>query len=257
MSQTFRFRLFTVRRVSDPGTLRVLWRLLGEPLVKPQAFDSIERARIPFRPDALDRAARLYDDDGILFVKGGQDSFLAVFTRQPRSLATWDFWLDVRALQKGEGGRPWLEWVFSVCDALPVLYGFGCSVEEYEAKHRRVRRLPGGRTARGAVGVAIAQFWQFLPGIYWLTIFGAELVRAFGKEKPAQLPGVETIELAAGQVAILSDGPAVPDNMEERLKQEQRIADILGPTFFFDRNRAELQFEPVPALLEVLNRDRD
>lgn len=254
MAHTFRARLYTRQRLEDARTMQVLWRLLGDPLIEPTRFDAYEHPKLPFRPDAAEEAARLYKNQSALFVEGGRDDFLAVFDRQRRGLATWTFWLDARAMRGGRE-RDWLRWLYRLCGELPALYGFGCSVTEYHAKHRSVQVLDGGGTITGAVGMSIAEFWQYLPGVYWLTIFGAELVQAFGKEKLTSPPGVEATELGAGQLAIRLDEPVVPDDMGERLKKERQIADILGPTFFFDRNRTDLQFKPVSALLEALNRD--
>src|SRR5204862_5766600 len=118
----------------------------------------------------------------LLFVRGGKDSFLGFFKQQPGNLSTWNFWLDVRAM-RGRKVERWLEWFFRLCSELPILYGFGCSEAEYDAKHRYVKVVPGVGRASGAVGVSIAEFYQYLPGLYWLTIFGPELAQAFGQSK--------------------------------------------------------------------------
>jgi hypothetical protein len=253
MSHTFRSRLYTQQSLTDTKTLDVLWRLLDEPIVSPQRYDSVERTKIPFRIDAVNTAAHLYQEDGFLFVRGRRDSFLGVFASQPRGLATWDIWLDIRAMQ-GKKARLWLEWIFRLCSKLPILYGFGCSVAEYDAKHLNVRVTPGGGTATGEVGTSIAQFYRYLPGLYWLTIFGTELVQALDQSKLTSLPDIEAFILDAGQVAIRIDEPVVPENMEQRLRTESQLADILGPTFFFNRHRTDLEFATVPGLIEVLNR---
>jgi hypothetical protein len=253
MRHTFRVRLYTQKNLSDTKTLDMLWRLLNEPIVSPQRYDSVERTKFPFRMDVINTAAHLYQEDGFLFVRGRRDGFLGVFASQTRGLATWDIWLDIRAMQ-GKKARPWLEWIFRLCSTLPILYGFGCSVAEYDAKHLNVRVTPGGGTATGEIGTSIAQFYRYLPGLYWLTIFGNELVQAFDQSNLNSLPGVEAFILNTGQIAILIDEPIVPENMDQRLQTESQLANVLGPTFFFDRNRTDLEFEAVPELIEVLNR---
>lgn len=256
MEQIFKLILYTKRQVSDVETARVLWRLLDDPLVAPHRFDSVERAKIPFRHDAAEDAARLYEDDRMLFVKGRKDKFNAMFKPQPGGPAKWYFGLDLKVME-GEKAERWLEWFFRLCGELPVLYGLGCSVAEYETKHQRVRTYPDGSTSTGAVGISTAEFWQYLPGLYWLTIFGAELVRTFGAARLESLPGVKVYESSAGQMGIRIDEPVVPADMNRRLEKETQLADALGAQYFFDRNRTGVQFQPVPALLEALNRKED
>jgi hypothetical protein len=231
--------------------MQVLWRLLDDPIVSPKRYDSVERAKIPFSPDAVESAAELYRNEGFLFVRGEKDGFLGVFTKQSKGLSKWDIWLNASAME-GKKEKRWLDWIFRLCGELPILYGCGFSIAEYDAKHADVRELPGGGRVSGTIGVSISEFYQYLPGLYWLTIFGSELVQAFGESKLKALPGVEAFSLGAQQFAICLSEPTVPENMEQRLQAESQLADILGAKFFFDRNRTDLKFEPVPQLAEAL-----
>ena len=90
------------------------------------------------------------------------------------------------------------------------------------------------------------------PGLYWLTIFGAELVRAFSQTKLDALSDVEVLHLQAGQMALKLKEPVTPENMEQRLRQERQLADALGSKYFFDRHQPNLELEPVPELLATL-----
>ncbi len=153
---------------------------------------------------------------------------------------------------QGEKGERWLEWLFELCAELGALYGFGCTLDEYEAKHSTSRALKGGGSAKGAKGVSIRDFFRFLPGIYWLTIFGPELVRAFGAERITGLPGVRTETIGEDQIAMILDEPPVPEDMEGRLGREAELAEALGAEFFFDRERDPSELRQVPELSEAL-----
>jgi hypothetical protein len=251
MNQQFRVTLYTLQQLSNLETIQVLWRLLENPLITPKRYDAVERAKIPFSHDAVESALKLYQNEGFLFIRGEKDGFLGVFAKQPRGLSTWDIWLDLKALQ-GEKAKLWLDWIFRLCSNLPVLYGCGFSLAEYNAKHAYVRELPGGRSVSGTIGVSIAEFYQYLPGLYWLTIFGAELVQAFSKSTIIALPNVEVFSLDSQQIAMCLNQAVLTDNMEQRLQTESQLADILGAQFFFDRQRTNLKFEPIPQLAEVL-----
>ncbi|EDX71720.1 hypothetical protein MC7420_2386 [Coleofasciculus chthonoplastes PCC 7420] len=251
MSNKFQVAIYTSQQLSDPKKMQVLWRLLDDPIVSPKRYDSVERAKISFSPDAVESAAQLYQNEGLLFVRGKKDGFLGVFSDQLHGLSKWDIWLNVSAMQ-GKKRKRWLNWIFSLCGELPVLYGGGFPMEEYDAKHTNVKKLPGGGRISGTIGVSILEFYQYLPGLYWLTIFGTELVRAFGESKLLALPKVESFSLDSHQVAICLNEPVLPDNMEQRLHSESQLADLVGAQFFFDRNRTGLQFEQVPQLAKTL-----
>lgn len=253
MSQTFRFGLYTARQLTEQRTLTDLWSLLDQPFIGPQRFDAVERAKRPFSPDAIDDAGKIYEQQGLLFVKGSKNGFLGVFTEQAGGWATWDFWLDANAVE-GAGAGKWLSWLFALCRELPVLYGFGTSTEEYDAKHTQVEALPSGGSVTSTLGVATREFYHYLPGMYWLTIFGADLVQHFGAERLMSLPNTEATKISTDQIALQITAPAVPNDMQERLKIEHQLTDMLGAEYFFDRSRANAMYQPVPTLAATLQR---
>jgi hypothetical protein len=112
--------------------------------------------------------------------------------------------------------------------------------------------LSGGGTAEGAVGFSNAEFQKYLPGIYWLTVFGPELAGELDFSGLARLP-VTLTTLSNGGCAVLIDEPLVPDDMTKRLEAEARIADALGARYFFDRDRNDLTFEHSPKFKAVLD----
>lgn len=253
MSKKFVLTLYTVQQLSDSKTMKTLWQLLDMPIISPKKYDSVERVKIPFQPDSFEAATELYEDVGMLFVRGGKDGFLAFFSKERQGLSIWRIYLSISAMQESKKMERWLAWIFTLCGRLPVLYGYGCSEEEVDAKHEYVKEYPDGGRSIGAIGMSVSEFYQYLPGLYWLTIFGAELVQAFDQTRFGTLPDVSTYVLDAQQVAIRLNEPLLPEDMGQRLKAESQLADILGAKFFFDRNRTDIKFEPVPALVHALN----
>jgi hypothetical protein len=197
------------------------------------------------------KAREIYSNEEMLFVRGAKDSFTAMFTQAARRLSLWNFWWDVKAM----GGRRrqlWLDWLFDLCRSLPPHYGFGCSTDEYDAKHILVESYPRGSATRG-LGISTAEFFKFLPGLYWLTIFGTELTGFFGSTLES-LPHSSVIRISPSQNAIVLDGNVVPEIMDQRLQVEAEISDVLGSQYFFDRNQTDIEFQPVPDLVSVLGR---
>jgi hypothetical protein len=251
MSNKFKVTLYTLQQLSDKEKMQKLWAILDNPIVSPKFYDSVERAKIPFNSDAVAIATKLYEDEGFLFVRGGKDGFLGVFSRQSQELSTWSIWLDIKAMQ-GKKKHLWLEWFFHLCGELPILYGKGASVIEDDAKHSAVTVLPNGGRISGKVGVSIAEFYKYLPGIYWLNIFGADLTKAFSEIKLMALPDSEVWRINSHQIAFCLLDSVLPNSMEQRLQKERYFADILGSIFFFDQNRKDLKFEIVPQLAKAL-----
>jgi hypothetical protein len=231
--------------------MRLLWNLLNQPFVRPQRFDAIENAEIPFTERSYKAGAELYDREGYLFVRGAQDSFLAALSRHSRQLTTLSFYLDAKAL-RGKTERVWLDWLFAVCEAFPVLFGYAATSEEYKAKHQMRKPMPDGTRVTEWLGISISEFARFLPGVYWLTFFGPELVQHFGPRNLMHLPNTRAFSIGATQIAVCLDEPVKPSNMEDRLRIEATIAERLGKQFFFDRNHPEAELQPVPALQAAL-----
>ncbi|MGW8572548.1 hypothetical protein [Streptomyces niveus] len=249
MANTFRASLYTPLDIADSSTARTLWRLIDTPIVMPARFDSVERARIEFDSQSFEVARDLYSAEDVLFIKGMNAKFLAMFTQLTTTLAKWTFWWEL-GVMAGPSREKWLSWFCELVRQLPPYYGFACSASEYEAKHKVVNSSDVGNSIRMA-GVSVADFHKFLPGVYWLTVFGAELAGHFGS-KFMLLPDVRRIEIQPSQVAILLDSPVLPQSMEERLLVEAHLAEILGTKYFFDLVKINDEREPVPPLARVM-----
>jgi hypothetical protein len=255
MTASFRIRLMNQHQLSDPEVLARVWRHLDSPVVAPTKFDSVERARREFSADAVSEAAELFDRDLHLFVLGANDDFLAAFTRPRPNLSIWNLWLDADAM-KGDRGEKWLAWVFELCAELPVLYGFGCTDDEYQEKHATKREAKRGGHITGGKGASISSFFKYLPGVYWLTIFGPELVHAFSAAKLSGLSGAQAHRIGSDQIAIQLDEPPVPDDMGARLRKDAELATELGAEFFFDPERDPAELRQVRELSKALE-ERD
>jgi hypothetical protein len=248
MPETFRVGLYTAQDLTQRQTIAKLWQLLDNPIIGPNRFDAVEKARRSFDPHEYETARGLHANEGMLFVRGAKAGFKAIFPHQVDGLTRWALWWNLSEMV-GSGREKWLEWLFELCQQLPPHYGYGCSTEEYEAKHLEV--VSGGRGyATHYLGVSQAEFKQYLPGIYWLTIFGLQLVNHFGDL--SSLRGVDSSTLRNRQVALIIDGPVLPDDMGRRLAAEAELADSLGRQYFFDRTRKAEKRRQVPELLKEL-----
>lgn len=247
--------LYTSSRLRrDRDAFSRLWSLLAAPLVGAERYDSKERPLTRrFAADPT-KAFELLSSDQYLYVSGKSDGFALSISYAGSGIHQINIYWHVTAFE-GATGASWLDWIFRLVGEIPVLFGSGCSSAEYDAKHESVQVLPDGGRITGWVGSSMADFAKYLPGIYWLTLFGPELGGALDFTKLESLP-VTVTTLPGNQVALRVDEPVVPSDMDARLALEARIADALGARFFFDRHRTDLAFAHVPAFHDALERLR-
>jgi hypothetical protein len=203
--ELFRVVLSTEQDATNPAVAERLWRHFADPVFAAKKFDSVERARKDFDADAAGEAASLFARDRMLFAKG-RDGALATLLFLPGHRARWELRLPVDSFESGA-----LDWLHGLIGDLPVLFGAGAPKSEWDAKG-------GGPT----------EFRDRLPDVYWLTIFGEELVRRLGAAKLESLPGTEAVRLPHDQVAVRLVEPVVPDDVSLRLEIERQLAEELG-----------------------------
>jgi hypothetical protein len=224
-----------------------MWSVLAAPEVGAATYDYAESGhRYHFTPDPT-KAFTLFDEERWLAV-AGRDGFYFEATYEASGMCRTSTYLDGSAVD----GSTWMPWILRLIDELPVLFGGGYSLTEYDAKHVFVEEHSGGGRSEGALGVSNAEFQKYLPGIYWLTVFGPDLAGALDVSSLSQLP-VKITTLSHGARTVQIDEPLVPADMSKRLQLEARIADVLGADYFFDRKRSHIEFAHPAAFKAVLD----
>jgi hypothetical protein len=257
MARDFSVTLYTKYHPSDPGTVSALWPILESPLIKPVKFDSVERAKKPFTSRSYSEAAQLYDDESMLFVRGGVNSFLAFFSREMNGLSVWRFFMDRKCVEEPRRSI-FIEWLTALCAEFPVFFGFGCTDEELDAKHLSIRDVPGGRMQR-INGLAVFEFFQFLPGVYWLTLFGPELSGDFSSPIAELETSAEINRIDGNQTLLFLPGPPFPEDLNERVRTGKKTAAVLGQDHFFnpDNSPGQLRLpQTLKTALTSLNKSK-
>lgn len=234
MSRQFRAGFYSAHHPSDPATAKALATLLGEKHVAAQKCDTVERAKKPFSAAAL---AECYSDEGTAFVTGSEAGFSAYFKRWP-NLSVWRFFFDV----DDDDPAPWCAWMERVAEKLPPYFGYLCPDDEFDAKHQS---LPGRK------GISVAEFKEYLPGLYWMTVFGKELSAGIGKKGFNQLLDCEVTSLKGGLTSVRFSGPAVLADYQPRIATLQKQAARLKPNLFFDPKKAS-GYQQIPELVAAL-----
>lgn len=247
MAEQFRVCIYTKKDLREEGGMAAMWKLLADPLISPLGYGTTDDTPSRFLPGASTLAANEYEDEGTLFVRGANAGFLAMFSTSTTQFFTWYFYIELKAM-KGKSGEAWLHWLISVCKEFPILFGIGSSTDEYNAKHRvQITFSDGGRVTK-MLGASNEEFIEQLPGIYWLTIFGPELVEHFGGAAISSLKDATVTPIDATQIALVLKEPTRPPDLPQRLAIERKLALSLGAQFFFDRESPDAQRAPIPQL---------
>jgi hypothetical protein len=91
---------------------------------------------------------------------------------------------------------------------------------------------------------------ECLPGVYWLTLFGAPLVKHFGRKKLEGLPAHHVLDFGDNGLGLmLSETPFDP-GPSERLRRDQEIISKLGSQYFFDMNNPQAGCEAIPGVTQ-------
>jgi hypothetical protein len=227
------------------ATFERLWRAFAAPIVGAKRWGEVQRTTEPFTPDAT-QARRSLRWTRFLFVDG--DGFQTMISSYA-SMYSITTWLRSTNVAKPAARAAWLAWITQLFESLPVLFGFAAMGAEYDAKH-----VEETADSKGWLGSSLAEHEKFLPGIYWLTVFGRELASALPVTRVDTIPGVLVHPLAGDQVMVLLDEPPVPKSMAARLTREREIAAMIGNEYFFDRDDPGRQHRNVPAFVDELSR---
>lgn len=111
-----------------------------------------------------------------------------------------------------------------------IIFGNICSEVEYNLKHKVLTQH-----SYSWKGVSRFDFFKFLPGIYWYTIFGKELVESIGKDKFKNLPNVTYTKPKDGCIAFHLNEPIDSEDLEARIAKEKELAKIIGQNYFYDK----------------------
>src|SRR5688572_20769295 len=190
------------------ATFERLWSAFAAPLVGAKRWGRVERTDEPFTPDAA-AALTVLQWTRVVFVDGA-DGFKAMISLAG-SLVSISIWWRPAAVATRERREAWLDWIAGVAETHPVLFGYGSMGTEHDVKH-----LVADADSRGWVGSSTAELAHYLPGIYWLTVFGRELASVLSVASLTAISGVQVRALGGDQVMVVLDEPPAPNDMAAR-----------------------------------------
>lgn len=247
--------LWTRHKFDTQDKAAALFNLLNEVggTFTPSWFDNKEPIRKEYTKDDLSEPIKLLSGHpkylgGGLLLKGSNYKYKALFNWNMEGISTWHIYLSKAYFKSPTRIEEFLHFISQLNQlgsngASPLIYGAAAPKEEWSTKHWLVKRRPGGRKSRKKAGLELK---ESLPGIYWFTIFGEELVEFFGREKIESLPVSHVFDLGQNGIGVLRrDFPFTPEN---DLCHDHEIMARLGSQYFFDINDLEKQIEAIPGI---------
>lgn len=207
-------------------------------LFVPTRFDTKEPVRKVYQKHDLSEPIKtlsgypehLYGD---IFIKGDKFKFLARFNWSKSIISTWQIYLAEVFFSQPSHTEKFIQFITELCTHFNIIYGGASPDEDWDAKHWLISELPDGGSYHKKLGLSLE---KCLPGIYWLTIFGKELVEFFGREKIHSLPFYRVTDLDNGGILIVLREKPFDSSLSERLRHDSEVMEFLGYEYFFDIN---------------------
>jgi hypothetical protein len=246
--------LFTRHQFKSEEDAAALFKLLNEidGAFMPSHFNSHEPVRRIYDPNDLTAPSKLLAGSsefrsGSIFLKGQKHKLLYWFKWSESSISSWHIWLDDKFFERPERTDEFLNLMVRLCESFPIIYGGVAPQEDWEAKHWFTTDLPGGGTSSAKVGLSLE---GCLPGVYWITLFGANLVSYFGHSKIKDLPTYRTIDTGSGgTLLMLRENPLSPA-LSQRLLHDSQVMDLLGRQYFFLIDDRKDTCQPIPGIID-------
>jgi hypothetical protein len=248
--------LFTQHKFDSDAKAAELLRFLNSytTAFKLARFDAREPVRQVYQPHEIQEPVRLLSGApehrwGQLFLKGSKHKFLAWFRwSETVELAEWHLFMDDAYFRQQKRVDEFANFLGALCEEFPVVFGGAAPEADWEAKHWTMVELPAGGRSRKKLGLNLD---ACLPGVYWLTVLGRDLVDYFGGQQLQQLPVHRLSALGAnGMLLMLRPLPDVPE-LSERLRHDSEIMSALGDEYFFSIDRPQAECRAVPAVTQV------
>ncbi len=217
----------------------------------PVRYDDYEPARKIYDPQdtrepiALLSGAPAHRDGGIA-LKGAKYKSLVTIGWGTDGHGGMTFSLDQAFFTKKDRTAELMALLTSLCDRYPFIYGYGASIEDWEATHRRRIESPDGIVTDIKIQT---DYERCLPQVSWLTLFGASLVNHFGRDVLLSLPVAQTFELGNESIGILlTSASPFASSQDERFALATKVMSRLGNQYFFDSNDVARECAPIPGI---------
>lgn len=199
-------------------------------VLKLAKFDYKEPLKKHLTIDSFDEVSDMFNNYSNLILKGKDKSSISV-KQYREGVVLWMGYADINEDTLNEDLNDVITLLECLAENNQMLFGKICTVDEHDAKHKVTTEH-----SYGWEGTSINDFLEYLPGIYWYTIFGKELVWAIGEKKMLNISNVVYTNPGDGCIGFYLNETINADNYDKRIETENAIVQEIGRDFFFNKN---------------------
>jgi hypothetical protein len=223
---------------------------LAEGPFAPELFDAAEPVRRKLARSEWPQAADMLSGapahrGGTLFLQSKKPRATFVFAWFPAGTAEWYAEIDGALLARAGGRDKIVEFLAGLFGAFPVVFAGVSAEEDWNARHWVTEEDEDGGETTTKHGLDLR---GCLPGVYWMTVFGTELVEHFGAARLRATSAAQAMDLGAGGMALVLETDPVAAKQRALTAEEDRLREAIGDEYFFDLTRRDRRCTPVPGV---------
>jgi hypothetical protein len=206
---------------------RLLWSYLADFPVEMQKYDFSEPIKKTYLPDHKQADENYIKFLGTIFFRGkSKNNWIKLGHMIDGFSIISIYTVELKA------SKSIIEWIRNLLTIIPLEYVNITDSLEYDFKHKEV-----SQNSYGWQGGSSVEFLNHMPGIYWFNAFGGNYMNAVGKDNFKDLPNCEYVNFGNKMIAFHFKDSVIAENYEERIKNEQDVADKIGNSLFYDKYR--------------------
>ncbi len=221
---------------------RLLWAYIADFPIEIQKYDYTEPIKKTYLPDYKQADENYIKFLGTIFFRGkSKNNWIKLGHMMDGFSIISIYTLELKA------SKSLIEWIRNLLTIIPLEYVNITDSFEYDFKHKDV-----DQNSYGWHGGSNVEFLKYIPGIYWFNAFGENYINAVGKDNFKDLPNCEYVDFGNKMIAFHLKDSVIAENYEERIKNEQDVADKIGSSFFYDKYR-KIDFSHPQKFIEYIS----
>jgi len=222
-----KFLFITESKNLNDDRFKDIWMYFDKPFFINLKYDIKEPVKKKIKFDN-------YKDVFTLLKKGliiqGDNNLLITIYYRPYGTIEWRLNFESSDFDEYEK-KIIFDFIFLIHRICKLIYGRGTNEVEFNYKHLEQKTYEGIGSSVGWEGCSFWDFYDFLPGIYWLNIFSERLANSL---EVKIFDYVHYISNDYQLTIFHMKDELVNEQLSDRLKIESEIVKELGKNYFFD-----------------------
>ena len=174
------------------------------------------------------KAIELFNTYENIIIKGTKKFYLSNM-RFPNGISIWNIDFTDKNISTTTINEV-IDLMESFAKNSQLLFAHFSTEAEFDIKHKEIDDC-----SVGWEGVSVWDYENFLPGVYWYTLFGSELVNTLGEHKLTNIPNVNYVKTPNNCISFHLKEPINSDNWKQRQKSLDDLGYLIHPNLFYKK----------------------